>query len=104
MSRCLASLAIGLLLLSPPAIVAGADGPSACSEEVLKAHGLRRSGTTYVVPAEAEVQKKIGEARTLYQRLNFAWMQQRTLEQGTSNNKQMIQQMTQQRIFLNQQL
>jgi len=102
MSRCLASLAFGLIVCSHAAPVSLAQEPSA--EAVLKTHDLRRSGVTYVLPAEAEVQKRLNEARTLYQRLTLARMQQREFEQGAWDTKQMIQQMTQQRIMLNQQL
>jgi clan AA aspartic protease (TIGR02281 family) len=101
MFHSLASLAIGLSVCSLAAVSGAEDG---ASEEVLKGHDLRRSGTTYILPAEAEVQKKLNEARALYQRLTYAQARQRELEYGTANAKQMTQQMTQQRILLNQQL
>jgi clan AA aspartic protease (TIGR02281 family) len=59
---------------------------------------------SYVLPAEAEVQKKLNEAKALYQRLTVARMRQRQYEQAVSDNRMMVQQMTQQRIMLNQQL
>jgi clan AA aspartic protease (TIGR02281 family) len=102
MARWLASLAIGLSVCSLPASVFGAEDQSA--EGALKKHGLRRSGITYVLLVEAEFQKKLNEARTLYQRLTFAQMRQREFEQGASDSKVMVQQLIQQRIMLNQQL
>jgi clan AA aspartic protease (TIGR02281 family) len=101
MPRSLASLALGLFACSLAAPVSATeDAP----EGVLKTHDLRRSGMSYVLPAEAEVQKKLNEAKALYQRLTVARMRQRQFEQAVSDNRMMVQQMTQQRIMLNQQL
>jgi clan AA aspartic protease (TIGR02281 family) len=90
---------VGFLLLAPS--VRG-DGPTA--EETLKAKGLRRSETYYVLPAEADVSKRINTVRSLFKDLSFAAAQQRAFEQDTSDRKGLIQMMTQQRIALNQQL
>jgi clan AA aspartic protease (TIGR02281 family) len=103
MSRCLSSLATGLFVCSLAAPASAVEDAST-AEGVLKAHDLRRSGSTYVLPAESIVQKKVSEARVIYQRLSVALMRQRQFEQGTSDTKQMVQQLTQQRMMLNQQL
>ena len=73
-------------------------------EEVLKDRGLKRSGSNYILAAELDVQKKVNEARSLSQQLKYALMQRDTFEQGVHDQKAMIQELTEQRIFLNQQL
>jgi clan AA aspartic protease (TIGR02281 family) len=71
------------------------------AEDVLKGHGLKRVGTTYVLgPAEADVQRKVNELRLLSRQLNLARQQQEALELGTQNREAMIQEMRQQRMLL----
>src|SRR3954451_24226721 len=76
-----------------------ADDPA--PEALLKDKRLRRVGTSYVLPGEAEFSKKLGAARTLYKGLSNAIIQQEALSQHLAANKELIQQLTQQRIFLN---
>jgi clan AA aspartic protease (TIGR02281 family) len=74
-------------------------------EDVLKAHGLKRVGITYVLSsAEADVQKKVNELRLLSRQLTWALRQQEALELGTQNREAMIQEMLQQRLVLNEQI
>ncbi len=73
-------------------------------EEVLKDRGLKRSGSNYILAAELDVQKKVNEARSFSQQLKYALMQRDAFEQGVHDQKAMIQELTEQRIFLNQQL
>jgi clan AA aspartic protease (TIGR02281 family) len=102
MPRRLIILALGLFVGSvAPAAFAAEDSPA---EAVLKSHELKRSATAYVLPAEAEVQKKLNEAKALYQKLSWSLLQERQVAYGASYNKGLIQQLTQQRIMLNQQL
>ncbi len=56
------------LWLALTCILAGASTPAAAQDspaETLKARGLKQVGSTYVLPAEGEIQKKIAELRTL---------------------------------------
>src|SRR5690349_22704727 len=72
-------------------------------EDVLKDRGLKRVGTTYVLgSAEADIQRKVNELRLLSRQLNFALQQQEALELGTQNRDAMIQEMRQQRLFLDE--
>ena len=96
------STAVGLLALLLPCTTLSADDSSA--EALLKSKGLRRQGTTYVLPGEAEFSRKLGTARALYKAFTGAVMQEESLTRQLEANKGMIQQLTQQRIFLNQQL
>ena len=41
----------------------GRRRPDEKPEDVLKAHGLKKSGSTYILASEADVQKKVNEAR-----------------------------------------
>jgi len=63
-------LVIGVLgaLLLP--VFAAADEKSA--EEALKGKGLRRMGTSFVLPAEAEVGKRLRDAEALKKKLGAA--------------------------------
>ena len=91
-----------MLALLLPCTAFSADDSSA--EALLKSKGLRRQGTTYVLPGEAEFSRKLGTARALYKGFTGAVMQEESLTRQLEANKGMIQQLTQQRIFLNQQL
>jgi clan AA aspartic protease (TIGR02281 family) len=87
---------------SLPAAPGAAEEPS--GEGAMKKHGLRRSGTTYVLADEAEVEAKLKEGRALYKRLVDARLCQRQVEQAVAEDRMMIQGLTQQRMVLNQQL
>ena len=95
-------IVVGLMILSASAPARGAGGNP--PEELLKEKDLRRSGTTYVLGAESEVQKKLHDTRALYQQLSFSERKQQEFAQGVAGNKALIQDLTQQRIMLNQQL
>lgn len=93
---------VGWLALLIPCTAFSADDSSA--EALLKSKGLRRQGTTYVLPGEAEFSQKLGTARATYRGFTTAVMQQESLTRNLEINRGMIQQLTQQRIFLNQRL
>lgn len=93
---------VGILALLLPCTALAADDASA--EALLKGKGLRRQVATYVLPGEAEFARKLTTARATYKGYTGALMQQESLTRNLEANKGMIQQMTQQRIFLNQQL
>ncbi|MFI5458899.1 MAG: TIGR02281 family clan AA aspartic protease [Isosphaerales bacterium] len=79
-----------------------ADEPK--PEDVLKSHGLKRSGSTYVVASEADAQRKLNEARLASRQLNYALMEQDAVEQGAQGRKGLVQELTQERIALNEQM
>jgi len=83
---------------------AGADPPK--PEEVLKSHGLfvKRGGATYVLAAEADVQVKLLEAQRIYKQLSAAVVRRNEFDFAVNGQKGMVQQLLQERIFLNQQL
>jgi clan AA aspartic protease (TIGR02281 family) len=101
MPRASLPLLTGLVLLCSVAGIAVADGPA---DELLQEKGLRKSGSTYVLAAEAEVQKKLAEARAAYRQMTVALSQQQAYDQGLRENQQAIRELTEQRIGLNQQL
>jgi len=84
------------------AVAVGADESD--PEGVLKSHGLKRSGSIYVVAAEADVQKKLNEARLASRQLNYALMEQDAALQGAQGRKALVQELTQERIALTEQL
>jgi len=103
MPRPLSCVVSGLILLitAAGASVARGDEPA---EAVLKGKGLRKSGSTYVLPGEAEVQKKVTEARAASRQMTGALARQQSYDRGLRENEMAIRQLTEQRIALNQQL
>ena len=71
---------------------------------MLKSHGLKRFGSTYILASEAEVQKKISEARLLSRKLTFSINQQRAIENGSEGRTVFVQQLMQQSGVLNEQI
>jgi clan AA aspartic protease (TIGR02281 family) len=102
MRRASPLIVVGLTILSSPALAPGAGGNP--PEELLKEKDLRPSGTTYVLEMESEVQKQLNGARALYQQLSFSRRKQQEYTQGVAGDKALIQDLTQQRIMLHQQL
>ncbi len=84
--------------------VALASGEGEKPEDVLKNQGLKKSGSTYILPLEAEAQKKLNEARLASKQLNYALAQQDAVDQGAHGRKALVQELTQERIALNQQM
>ncbi len=95
-------IGVSLALLLALHASAGADDKT--PEAVLKEKGLRRVGTTYVVAGEAEVQKRLNEARAAYREMRAGQDQRAAIEYQTRENKQLIAALTEQRMELNQQL
>jgi clan AA aspartic protease (TIGR02281 family) len=77
-----------------------ADSP----EELLKARGLKRVGSTYVLASENEVQKKINDLKVLSNQLAQAARYQAGVEQQGQDEKGMLRAMLQRRVELNQQI
>jgi clan AA aspartic protease (TIGR02281 family) len=98
-SRLMACLG-ALAMIHAPAARAQGEAP----EEVLKRHNLKRSGSTYVSTSEAEVLNKSREAGLISHQLNVATMQQEAFEAGAQGQKELVQQLVEQRMWLNQQL
>jgi clan AA aspartic protease (TIGR02281 family) len=73
-------------------------------EEVLKNHQLKRVGATYVLAAEADVQRKCTEVKSLALQLNRALWQEDTFERGAKDRESLIQEMLQRRIALNDEI
>lgn len=88
---------VAILILAPSPSPAQDGGP----EAVLKGKGLRKTGSTYVVAGEAEVQKKLTAARALYAQASNGLARQRARDQERREAKGMIRELTQQRIMLN---
>jgi clan AA aspartic protease (TIGR02281 family) len=90
----------GLMMIAAGAAAATADSP----EERLKARGLKRVGSTYILTSEGDVQKKASELRALYNQLGMAARRQAEAEQQVENQKGMMREMLQRRVALNEQI
>jgi clan AA aspartic protease (TIGR02281 family) len=91
-------------LVTALAIFQAAGAATQTPDDVLKSRGLKRSGSSYVLSGEAEVQRKMREAQLLSQQLTQASMQQMALEQDEQVRKEEIAQLTEERLELNNQL
>jgi aspartyl protease family protein len=89
------------VLPAASALAVAADPPS---DAVLKEKGLRKSGTVYVLPGEAEVLKKLNTAKALYRAASVAAAQKQQYEQGAHEVRFQIQQLQQELVEINQQL
>jgi aspartyl protease family protein len=93
----------GALAIAVAASAAASGDPK--PEETLKNHGLKRgSGPTYVLAAESDVRKKIGDAQRLYRQLTVALAQQQQVAHEIQDGKLLAQEMREERILRNQQL
>jgi clan AA aspartic protease (TIGR02281 family) len=97
MPRHFAACIAGLVFLTGLA-----DEPAA--DAVLKEKALRKAGSVYVLAAEADVQKKVVEARAVSRRMTQALAQQRAYELAIREGRQVVRDLTEQRIALNNQL
>ena len=93
---------LGLLVLVPSGLLRAQDART--PESVLKEKGLKRSGALYVLPAEADVQKKLNEARAIYREIAVTAARKEQFERGIAAGRAEMTQMEQNRVFLNQQL
>ncbi len=102
MRFALITITCGLILAGTISPVFAADTDAAAT--LLKDRGLKKVGTTYVLSQEADVQKKLNDARLLGRQMNLALEQQQSQIAASRENQMMIRELTQQRIMLNQQL
>lgn len=82
------------------AVAAPADSP----EGVLKGRGLKRVGSTYVLSAEGDVQKKLSALKSLSGQLTQAARRQAGAERQVEDEKEMVREMLRRRVILNQEL
>jgi clan AA aspartic protease (TIGR02281 family) len=102
MPRAFVTIGLVAVVLGSSTSVRGDDAKSA--EAVLKEKGLRRLGTAYVVAGEAEVQKRLNEARAAYREMVAGQNQRQMIDYQARENKGLIRELTEQRLVVNQQL
>jgi clan AA aspartic protease (TIGR02281 family) len=103
MTRTAAVLSAGVGLVLA-ATAASSRAQDEGSDSVLKGKGLKKSGSSYVLAAEADVQKGINQARRLYQSVSEAASQKGSFEAERDAVKAEIEAMDQQRAALGEQL
>lgn len=81
-----------------------APGADPTPESVLKAKSLKRNGTTYVLPVEAEFQRKLNAARGFFKDVAAASQRKLDYEHYLEAGRENLRQLEQQRVFVNQQL
>ena len=72
--------------------------------DLLKSRKLKRSGSSYVLDTETEVQRKLSAAKNQLARFRQMAAQQQSFESGIQDRKAFEQQLVQQRVYYNQQL
>jgi aspartyl protease family protein len=85
-------------------VACAAEAQEPSPDNVLKSHGLKRSGSTYILASETDVRTKITEAQRLFRQLGAALRQQREFEREADDAKVMIRGLMEERILRNQQL
>jgi aspartyl protease family protein len=78
-----------------------ADDPAA---QLLASRGLKKVNSVYILPAEADVQKKVSEARLASRQLSFAIAQQNAMDQGADGRKALLQELLQEQISISEQM
>ncbi len=102
MPRAFVTIGLAAVVLCWSTCARGDDAKAA--EAVLKDKGLRRLGTAYVVAGEAEVQKRLNEARAAYREMVAGTNQRQMIDYQTRENKALIRELTEERLAVNQQL
>ena len=98
---CVPRISALLLLLANVGQVVVADPPI---DSAWKEKGLRKSGTTYVLPAESDVQKRLNAARALHRSASAAAAQKREYDREVAAGQIEMRQIEQQLLVLNQNL
>lgn len=89
-----------LLVLAIPTTMARGQAP----EAVLKGEGLSKVGTSFVLPAEADLARSVTALRKLQKEYNQASAVLRSVEQDLRQAQKLVPQLVEQRLVLNQQL
>lgn len=97
-------LAVVLLVKSGPALSAHPAATQEPPAALLKARGLKQVGSTFVLPAEVEIQKKTTELKALHNQLLQATRRRSQLERQAVNDQAQVREMLAQRVALNQQM
>jgi len=92
------------ILLLTCSMIGTTNAADPTPDSVLKAKGLKRSGATYVLPIEAEFQRKLNAARVHYRNVSDAVARKAEYERIVQDGRLELRQLEQQRVFLNQQL
>ena len=90
----------GFTILLTASATSGLRASDASPEEVLKSHHLKRVGTTYVIPADSEVQKKTSALKVLSGQLNLAVRRQQNNEREIEDQQVMLRELIQRRVAL----
>jgi aspartyl protease family protein len=92
-SPSLAVLILGSILFPAQAQDAPAPAAGPRPEEVLKNHDLKRSGTIWVLPQEANILRDFRDARTILREVGAGVSQQQEMEAGAQDRKSLTQQL-----------
>ncbi len=89
-----------VLLAASAAASAASDSP----EAALKARGLKRVGSTYVLASEGDVQKKAVVLKAMRNQLVLAARRQAAVDMEVQDQKGMVRELLRQRVALNEQI
>jgi clan AA aspartic protease (TIGR02281 family) len=104
MIRTTSAVCLGLSLTILGSVLPTIADDTATPADVLKTKGLKRSGDTFVLGSEAEVQKAVSEARAASKAVQQIQERKRQFEQNIRQGNDAIRELTEQRILLNRQL
>ncbi len=101
MVHCRPRWLVGFLLLIAATAAGGPSTADGTPEDLLKAHDLKRVGTTYVLPADSVIQKKTSELKILWGQLSLAIRRQQYNEREVEDQQGMLRDLLQRRVALN---
>jgi clan AA aspartic protease (TIGR02281 family) len=101
MVHCRPRWVLGFTLLIAATAAGGLSAAGSSPEDTLKSHDLKRVGTTYVLPAESEVQRKTSALKILWGQLSLAIRRQQYNEREVEDQKGMLRDLLQRRVTLN---
>ena len=101
MVHCRLRWVLGFEVLIAATCPGGLRATTGSPEDTLESHALKRVGTTYVLPAESEVQRKISELKVLSGQLSLAVRRLQQNEREIEDEKGMMRELLQRRVALN---
>jgi aspartyl protease family protein len=103
--RTLATAGAGLLIVGIGIAASRAqETQKGSSEQILKSHDLKRTGTVWLLPGETAILKDLRDARALSREIGEGIAQQQAFEYGSQERQAQVMQLREQSNLLNQQL
>ncbi len=101
MVHCRPQWVLGFSVLIAATAAGGTGAAARSPEDILKSHDLKRVGTTYVLPAESEIQRKTSALKSLSAQLTLSIRRQQYNAREVEDQQGMLRELLQRRVALN---